>query len=170
MTHTVNGNIIAHGKIPEYDSALINSIVMEFSKRNGIYRATYDPDFKRTLYSRIETDELDEYRGFSISDSAQPFITVMDKPRNLMRYAGRKKSPLKGNLSVFVTVSSGSHVGIPDVPYSQEIVDVTLKLHETLEREFPTKTQTGILFDDRHEFYSPSQFIELIKEATKKAA
>ena len=153
MTYSVNGNLIVRGEFPEYDIQVANEVVSEFMR-------TFGEDFTARYYSRHKTTN---YTRDDLGEGIQPFITVFDKPESLSVYKdlnapGRKRSLL------FVEVSSGSHIGISDTKFAQEIVSTSLELRNDLQRHFG-KREIELYFDDEHRLYLPRQFQELIREA-----
>lgn len=152
MTHFVNGNIIVHGRFLEYDVGLTNNVVIEFLRKNDRYVAKYDKYYGTTEYSR--------------DGESQPFISVQDKAIELFEYnPNLKKLSLDEHLSLIITIGSGSHVGIQDTEYAQEIYDTTVCLRRLLQKRLPLDRKLDLLFDDERQLYLPSTFKKLIRQA-----
>ena len=144
MTHSVNGNIIAHGRFSEYDKGLINSIVAEFSGRSGSYIAAYDRLHGITTYSS--------------DGKSSPFIRVLDNSTIIKWRPNAEIPPLDRYLSLFISIESGSHVSISDTEYVEDVYNTTIGLHRLFRRKRSIKRELHILFDDENKIYVPSEF------------
>lgn len=157
MTHLIHGNIFTYGDVYVSNKYRIrvNSEVVEFVRGQGAFGSIYKSI--STEYFKIDRDTGSELR-------VQPFIRVFDEQRSLRLWKGHHFEGWKDGLEsalLVLEVCSGSHVGVHDTFFAQEIYETTMGLAKRLSSLFSRRLQ--ILFDDGNKLYLSEDFKKTIK-------
>lgn len=147
MTHSVNGSIVAFGRI-DYNRVLANNVVSETARKFGRYSAEYDPFYRLTSYAKISES----------GERIQPFTDMMDEPREVSEWS-RLYSASGNHLYIIISLRSGSHVGFSDTDHAREIYDVTMRLKDSVQREFADGPRFRALFDNENKLFLPTDFM-----------